>query len=121
MHPSYGIEREYAVRLLGNLSQAQLNQLRSGIELDDGPARVDAIEPAGGRGSNVWYHLTLHEGRNREVRRIFEVLGIAVSRLIRVRYGAVALGSLKRGESRRLSSEEIHSLYRSVGLSAERQ
>lgn len=118
MHPKFEIEREYAVRLMGALSREQLAQLKRGVELDDGPARFEFINDGGGSGINRWYRVGLKEGRNREVRRIFESLGLAVSRLIRVRYGAASLGSLKRGESRRLSREEIDALYDSVGLSA---
>jgi 23S rRNA pseudouridine2605 synthase len=118
MHPSFEVPREYAVRLLGALSPEQLELVRRGVELDDGPARVDRIEPAGGAGKNVWYRVTLHEGRNREVRRIFEALGVAVSRLIRVRYGPIALGKLHRGAHRSLTRAELAKLYRSVGLDA---
>ncbi len=117
MHPSYEIPREYAIRLRGTPSAAQLEQLTSGIELDDGLARFDKIECKGGSGKNVWCHATLHEGRNREVRRLFEAIGLIVSRLIRVRFGPITLGELHRGVSRRLTPAEIRSLYRSVRLS----
>ena len=117
MHPSFEIEREYAVRLLGELSQAQLRRLKEGVELDDGEARFDRIRREGGTGSNIWYRVTLHEGRNREIRRVFESLGLAVSRLIRVRYGPIQLGNLRRGESRALTNDEVAALYAAVDLS----
>jgi 23S rRNA pseudouridine2605 synthase len=116
MHPSYEIPREYAVRLMGELTSEQLSQLEQGVELDDGPAKFDQVRRDGGGGRNIWYRVTLHEGRNREIRRVFEALNIPVSRLIRVRYGPVSLGELRRGESRPLSAKEIADLYQSVGL-----
>jgi 23S rRNA pseudouridine2605 synthase len=116
MHPSYEISREYAVRLLGSLSDEQLSQLSTGIALDDGPAKFERIRFSGGEGQNVWYHVSLREGRNREVRRIFEALGITVSRLIRIRYGPIELGSLKRGLHRKLAGNELTALYQSVQL-----
>lgn len=98
MHPRYGIDREYAVRLLGELTEEQGQSLLDGIELEDGPARFNTLRDAGGEGANHWYRVTLSEGRNREVRRMFEAVGLTVSRLIRVRYGPVELPSrLKRG------------------------
>jgi 23S rRNA pseudouridine2605 synthase len=118
MHPSYEISREYAVRLLGTLSDEQLLQLSEGITLDDGPAKFEKITFSGGEGQNVWYHVSLKEGRNREIRRIFEALGITVSRLIRIRYGPIDLGKLKRGISRKLGSGELLALYRAVKLQA---
>ena len=111
MHPRHAIEREYAVRLLGELSVEQMEQLKSGVQLEDGPAQVEGIEDAGGEGSNHWYRVVLREGRNREVRRLFEALRLTVSRLIRVRYGPIDLPSfLKRGQTRELEAQDIATL-----------
>jgi len=116
MHPSYEISRAYAVRLYGALTSEQRLELLSGVMLDDGSARFDEISDEGGTGANTWYRVTLREGRNREVRRIFEAIGLRVSRLMRVGYGPVSLGRLRRGETRRLSNEELEGLYAAVGL-----
>ena len=123
MHPSYELERRYAVRVLGNVSEAQLQQLQQGVELDDGPAHFDSIVPQqqdrGGRDevANSWYQVSLREGRNREVRRMFEAVKLTVSRLIRVGYGPVVLDRhLVRGRHRPLTPREIELLYASVGL-----
>jgi 23S rRNA pseudouridine2605 synthase len=108
MHPRHRIEREYAVRLLGELTEEQMRALRIGVQLDDGPARLDSIADAGGQGSNHWYNVVLSEGRNREVRRLFEALNLTVSRLMRVRFGPIALPShLKRGQMRELDEAEL--------------
>jgi len=117
MHPSQEIEREYAVRLLGKVDMNILGRLIQGVQLDDGPARFTAIEDAGGRGANHWYHVIIKEGRNREVRRLWESQGLIVSRLSRVRYGPVILErSLHPGKSRRLDSRELQQLYKAAGL-----
>lgn len=113
MHPRYGLERDYAVRVLGELTEAAVTQLTTGIDLGDGPARFIRFAAAGGEGANRWYNVTLAEGRNREVRRMFEAVGVTVSRLMRVRYGPVALPSnLKRGQWRELEPAAVESLLK---------
>jgi 23S rRNA pseudouridine2605 synthase len=113
MHPRYGIDREYAVRVLGEVNEAALKQLTDGIELEDGMAKFIRLRPAGGEGANHWYNVTLDEGRNREVRRMFEAVGATVSRLMRVRYGPIVLPSnLKRGQSRELTVDEVQALLK---------
>ena len=117
MHPRHRIEREYAVRLLGELSEEQMQALRTGVQLEDGPAHLDSIEDAGGQGSNHWYNVVLSEGRNREVRRLFEALRLTVSRLMRVRFGPIALPShLKRGQTLELDQAEIARLLAALEL-----
>jgi len=111
MHPRYELEREYAVRVLGEPTPEAVAQLESGIELEDGLARFNRILDAGGEGANHWYNVTLSEGRNREVRRMFEAVGLQVSRLMRVRYGPVQLPpGLKRGLWRELEPQEVMAL-----------
>lgn len=117
MHPRYGAEREYAVRVLGELTEEQMKLLRSGIELEDGMAQFGSLEFVGGEGSNRWYRVTIHEGRNREVRRMFEAVGLTVSRLIRTRFGEMVLPSnLRRGRWEELSPEVATALMVRVGL-----
>ena len=119
MHPRFGLQREYAVRSLGKLSKDQKEQLVTGIELDDGPAQFGSIEEGGGEGSNCWYRVTISEGRNREVRRMFEAVGHAVSRLIRIRYGAMVLPrGLKRGAFVELGERDIRALMEAAGAEA---
>lgn len=115
MHPRYELEREYAVRVLGEPTPEAMAQLESGIELEDGLARFTRMLDAGGEGANHWYNVTLSEGRNREVRRMFEAVGLQVSRLMRVRYGPVLLPSgLKRGLWRELDSREVIALTKAL-------
>ncbi len=117
MHPSHEIEREYAVRVLGEVEPAVLQRLQTGVELDDGPARFDSLVDAGGAGANHWYHVILREGRNREVKRLWESQGIVVSRLIRIRYGAIhLLRHRSRGEHWFLPQEQVAELKESVGM-----
>lgn len=119
MHPRYDIEREYAVRVRGMLAPAQIRQLEKGVDIGDGVARFEALEDRGGEGANHWYHVVLKEGRNREVRRMFEAVGLAVSRLIRVRYGSIVLPPrLKRGHWLELAPEEVNRLPDLVNIKA---
>lgn len=114
-HPSRQIEREYAVRVLGQVSDDMLQRLLDGVDIGDGMARFTRIEPAGGTGSNRWYHVTLREGRNREVRRLWESLGVQVSRLIRIRFGPLALPpALRQGQFRAAERAEIEQLRRAA-------
>jgi 23S rRNA pseudouridine2605 synthase len=116
MHPRFGLEREYAVRVLGALSNDEKDRLLQGIDLEDGPAQLLAIEDGGGEGANCWYRVTIAEGRNREVRRLFEALGHAVSRLIRIRYGAMMLPrGLQRGVWMELDEHDVTALMKSSG------
>jgi 23S rRNA pseudouridine2605 synthase len=108
MHPKFDVEREYAVRILGRLKPEHMRQLRKGVQLDDGLAKVESIDDQGGEGANHWYHIVLKEGRNRIVHRIFEALGFTVSRLIRVRFGQMNLSPLlKRGHFLELDKTEV--------------
>lgn len=117
MHPRYGIEREYAVRTVGQLSESSRQQLLRGIELDDGQANFLRLQDGGGEGSNHWYHVALTEGRNREVRRMFDAAGLMVSRLIRTRYGPLTLPrGLKRGRYEELDDAQVRSLFAAVGM-----
>lgn len=119
MHPRFGLEREYAVRVLGALSNEEKQQLRDGVQLDDGMAAFTSIEDGGGEGANCWYRVTIAEGRYREVRRLIESLGHAVSRLIRIRYGAMQLPrGLKRGTWMELDERDIQALQQAVGMPA---
>lgn len=120
MHPRYEMEREYAVRVFGRVNPEDMNRLVKGIELEDGPARFDNIEDRGGEGSNHWYHVTIREGRQREVRRLWEAVGAEVSRLIRVRYGDVELPRrLKKGRWQDMEPRELDRLLSKVKLDAE--
>jgi 23S rRNA pseudouridine2605 synthase len=120
MHPKYQIEREYAVRILGEVSDETLQQLRSGVMLEDGPAHFDHIIDAGGKGANHWYHVILREGRNREVRRLWEAVGHTVSRLQRVRFANITLDrSVKTKKWRDLTPAQIRQLLKMVDLKRE--
>jgi len=121
MHPRFGLEREYAVRVLGALNNEEKNRLLDGVTLDDGVAQFGSIEAGGGEGANCWYRVTISEGRNREVRRMFEAVGHAVSRLIRIRYGAMVLPrGLKRGAFVELDERDIWALTNAVARSESR-
>ena len=116
MHPRFGLEREYAVRVLGALSNDEKQKLLDGVMLDDGLAQFGSIEDGGGEGSNCWYRVTISEGRNREVRRMMEAVGHAVSRLIRIRYGAMVLPhGLRRGAWIELDEADIRALMKAAG------
>ncbi|MCG3200481.1 MAG: hypothetical protein NFCOHLIN_00336 [Gammaproteobacteria bacterium] len=117
MHPSSGVEREYAVRVLGEVKSGVLEHLLAGVPLEDGVARFDRITDAGGDGANHWYHVTLREGRNREVRRLWESQGLKVSRLTRVRYGPVGLPRDQRaGRWWELEPAEVDALIAVAGI-----
>jgi len=115
MHPRFGLQREYAVRVLGALNSEEKKRLLDGVQLEDGKAQFGSIDAGGGEGANCWYRVTISEGRNREVRRMFEAVGHAVSRLIRIRYGAMVLPrGLKRGAFVELDETDIYALTDAV-------
>ncbi len=117
MHPRYEVEREYAVRILGELTEEQRQRLLDGVELEDGPAKFSKIEDAGGEGANHWVRVVISEGRNREVRRIFEAVGLTVSRLIRIRFGAIQLPrSVARGRYYELAPEWVQAWIHDLGI-----
>lgn len=117
MHPSWEIEREYAVRVLGEVDNAVLQRLQEGVMLEDGMAAFASVRDAGGQGVNHWYHVIVREGRNREVRRLWESQELQVSRLIRVRFGPVSLPrSLRAGRFQDLTPQELSALYTAVKL-----
>ncbi|RCU50496.1 MULTISPECIES: 23S rRNA pseudouridine(2605) synthase RluB [Corallincola] len=120
MHPSFKVEREYASRVFGDVSDDKLKALRKGVMLEDGKAKFDKIQVKGGEGINQWFYVTLSEGRNREVRRLWESQELKVSRLIRVRYGALTLPrELPQSTWRELSLEEVNYLREEVQLPKE--
>lgn len=122
MHPSSEIEREYAVRIHGEVTDEMLENLKTGVALVDGLAKFDEIIDAGGEGTNHWYHVILREGRKREVRRMWETQGVQVSRLMRVRYGSVHLPrELKTGSWLELNKETIDIISKSVGATLKRR
>jgi 23S rRNA pseudouridine2605 synthase len=117
LHPSHEIEREYAVRVLGKVSDEMLARLKQDVMLEDGPAHFVSVVDAGGAGANHWYHVVLKEGRNREVRRLWEAVGIKVSRLMRIRFGPVQLPShFHTGRTLEMDDESATALYDFVGL-----
>ena len=119
MHPGSCIEREYLVRVKGEVQEAQLQAMVDGVLLEDGVARFSDIQPGRGDGdsANSWYYVVLMEGRNREVRRLWESQGLVVSRLKRVRYGEVFLPSrVKKGQWQEMEAADLRSLYRMAGL-----
>jgi 23S rRNA pseudouridine2605 synthase len=120
-HPRFEVEREYAVRVLGELTEEQMVQSTREITLEDGPAYFDRIEDRGGEGANHWYQVILREGRNREVRRMFEALGFTVSRLMRVRFGIISLPPrLKRGQSLELTAAQTQKVLQWAGITLEK-
>ncbi len=135
MHPRYEVEREYAVRILGELTEEQTQALLTGVSIDltdddfedddveheaSAPARFDTIEKRGGEGANHWYHVTIKEGRNREVRKMFESQGLTVSRLIRTRFGKIELPPrLSRGKLMELSPDQVRSVLAGAGMKDE--
>ncbi|MCZ6560607.1 MAG: pseudouridine synthase [Gammaproteobacteria bacterium] len=121
MHPSHEVIREYAVRVMGNPDADKIQRLLDGIELDDGQAKFKSVVAGGsGEGANRWFHVTLAEGRNREVRRLWEAAGVTVSRLSRTRYGSLRLPrNLARGRYRALLAHEVRDLYRAAGIEHE--
>ena len=117
MHPSYQMDREYAVRVMGEVEDEMIERLKEGVMLEDGPAKFTDVVASGGEGINRWFHVCLLEGRNREVRRLWESQGLRVNRLKRVRFGPVFLGpELPVGRWRELKQNELDALSLEVGL-----
>ena len=122
MHPSSGVEREYAVRVLGSAGAGAIANMLKGVVLEDGPARFAQLTDAGGTGANHWYRVVILEGRKREVRRLWESQGLKVSRLIRIRFGSYTLPRYKRqGQFWELTRNDVDALYRTAGISNERK
>ncbi|HUL56496.1 MAG TPA: pseudouridine synthase, partial [Usitatibacter sp.] len=116
-HPRFEVEREYAVRLLGTLTDEQKAKLLEGVDIDGELCKFDSLEDRGGEGANHWYHVILREGKNREVRRMMEAVGLTVSRLLRVRFGCVELPSaIKRGQMREMDEEQVQALLSFAGM-----
>ena len=117
MHPSSELVRQYSVRVHGNPSRADIAKLQAGIKLEDGMASFDTVEPQGGEGANRWFNVTIREGRNREVRRLWEAVGQQVSRLLRISYGPIKLPrKLRRGKYQALTPAQVRLLYRAAGI-----
>lgn len=117
MHPRFEVEREYAIRVRGELTPDQLQQLKQGVAMEDGPAHFESLVDEGGEGSNHWYRGILKEGRNREVRRMFETMGLTVSRLLRVRFGMLTLPPrVKRGRWLELEPEQVVAVLKWAGI-----
>ncbi|MDD2893089.1 MAG: pseudouridine synthase [Halothiobacillaceae bacterium] len=122
MHPSQELLRVYAARIFGDLTPAMIKQLQEGVELEDGVAHFESVEDAGGTGMNHWYHVGLREGRNREVRRMFEAVGVPVSRLIRIQYGDLVLPPrLRPGKWNMLTAEEAEALAVSMKMPSKKE
>lgn len=120
MHPRNEVEREYAVRVFGQVTDEQINQLKKGVQLEDGPATFKYIQSHGGENANQWFNVVITEGRNREVRRMWETVGVKVSRLMRIRYGNIILPKgLPRGAWSELNISNVNYLRELVGLPAE--
>lgn len=121
MHPSTEVDREYAVRILGEVPDEMIKLLKEGVELEDGKAHFDDIKFFSGEGANKWFHVVVKEGRNRLVRRLWESQGVTVSRLMRVRYGpAILPGNVRAHDSYELNNKELSLLMEFVGLKAEK-
>jgi 23S rRNA pseudouridine2605 synthase len=117
MHPRFEVEREYAVRVLGELSEEMIRKLLDGVELDDGLAKLQSLFVAGGEGANRWYRIVIMEGRKREVRRLFEHLGLTVSRLTRIRFGPISLPpQLRRGQKTELDDDQVAQVLQWAGM-----
>jgi len=120
MHPSSALDREYAVRILGDVSNEMIERLKAGVELEDGNAHFNDIQFFSGEGANKWFHVVVQEGRNRLVRRLWESQGVTVSRLMRVRYGpAVLPGNVRAHQYYELNHKELAQLMAFVDMSAE--
>lgn len=119
MHPKYEMKREYAVRVYGDVKPNMIDVLLKGVELEDGMARFDSIVQQGGDGRNLWFTVTLHEGRNREVRRLWESQGVQVNRLVRNSFGPIRMSRrLKKGGYEELDENQVSALYAAVGMSS---
>lgn len=117
MHPANEMDREYAVRILGEVTPEMMQTLRDGVMLDDGEAKFNDIQESGGEGANKWFHVVIQEGRNREVRRLWESQGVQVSRLMRVRYGPIIMpNNLRIGHWTKLEGSDLDYLYEQAGM-----